>query len=187
MKEYALYKGEECLHIGTAKEIAQTKNIKVESVYYLNTPAYRRKLERRKFPRDAMILVELGKVEEGGEEEMIKTCNNCYYFKDNYCSILKGRIDGCWADEEEALKRAKAIKDYASMEMFQEDAKVHKKSVKEKLDESFKNLYDKGMNDLEIAKKLGVSEASTRDYRYKMDLPAHKKRRTAGTGAAKAK
>ena len=118
---------------------------------------------------------------------MIKTCNTCYYYRNNYCSIMRALVKGCWADEEESIKRAKAIKDYANAEVLESGIRIYKKPVREKLDESFRNLYDKGMNDLEIAKKLGVSEASTRDYRYKMNLPAHKKRRTAGTGAAKAK
>lgn len=63
MKVYALYKGEECLHIGTAKEIAEAKSIKVESVYYMNTPAYKRRLAKRK-NRNSMELVELGEDEE---------------------------------------------------------------------------------------------------------------------------
>lgn len=59
MKEYALYKGEECLHIGTAMEIAQAKNIKVTSVRFMRTPAYQRRLNRRKNSKNAMILIEI--------------------------------------------------------------------------------------------------------------------------------
>ena len=64
MKEYALYKGEECLHIGTAKEIAQAKNIKVSSVYFMTTKTYKRRTARSK---NAMILIELDEeVDEDG-------------------------------------------------------------------------------------------------------------------------
>lgn len=65
MKEYALYKGEECLHIGTAKEIAQAKGIKVESVRFMRTPAYERRLNRRKNSKNAMILFELEEDDDG--------------------------------------------------------------------------------------------------------------------------
>ena len=34
MKEYALYKGEECLAIGTIKEIAKKMNVKERTIYF---------------------------------------------------------------------------------------------------------------------------------------------------------
>lgn len=59
-KEYALYQGEKLLAIGTAKEIAEQRGIKVDSVLYLGTPSY---LKRRKRTEGVMVLVKL-EVEE---------------------------------------------------------------------------------------------------------------------------
>ncbi|MSU01804.1 hypothetical protein [Tissierella pigra] len=39
MKEYALYKGEEILAMGTADEIAKELNIKIETVLWYRTPS----------------------------------------------------------------------------------------------------------------------------------------------------
>lgn len=43
MKEYAIYKGDKLVIIGTAKELAKKLNIKIESVYYMSSPANKRK------------------------------------------------------------------------------------------------------------------------------------------------
>lgn len=45
---YAMYKGEECLSIGTIYQIAKEFNIHVKSVQYYLTPSYKRKVQRRK-------------------------------------------------------------------------------------------------------------------------------------------
>lgn len=66
--EYALYKGEECLFIGTAKQIAAEKNVKVETIYYLSTPAYQRRLAKRKKSKNSMILIRLDEEDEDENE-----------------------------------------------------------------------------------------------------------------------
>lgn len=43
MNEYALYKGDTLLAIGTMKEIAETLKIKVRSVMYYKTPSYKKR------------------------------------------------------------------------------------------------------------------------------------------------
>lgn len=43
MKEYALYKGEELLAMGTKREIAEQLGISVNSVSYYGTPVYARR------------------------------------------------------------------------------------------------------------------------------------------------
>ena len=48
LKEYALYKGEEILAIGTIEEIAKKMNIKKETVKYYQTPVYKKRLINRK-------------------------------------------------------------------------------------------------------------------------------------------
>ena len=43
MKEYALYKGEECLAIGTLKEIAEKMKVKVETIKFYMRPTYKKR------------------------------------------------------------------------------------------------------------------------------------------------
>ena len=45
-KEYALYKGEECLAVGTIEEIAKQQNVKVETIMFYHSPASK-KLEKK--------------------------------------------------------------------------------------------------------------------------------------------
>lgn len=40
MKEYALYKGDTLLAVGTVKEIAYMLKIKVDTVYFYGTPTW---------------------------------------------------------------------------------------------------------------------------------------------------
>ena len=46
-REYAVYKGETLLCIGTAKEIAEELNIKPKTVQFLSTPAHLKRIESR--------------------------------------------------------------------------------------------------------------------------------------------
>ncbi|MFM0900601.1 hypothetical protein P7J55_10145 [Streptococcus suis] len=39
-KEYALYKGDELLAIGTAKELADKFGVKVSTIHFYKSPAY---------------------------------------------------------------------------------------------------------------------------------------------------
>ncbi len=47
-KEYALYKGEEILAIGTIPEIAEEMKVKRETIAYYNTRAYQNRIKKRK-------------------------------------------------------------------------------------------------------------------------------------------
>jgi len=58
MKEYALYKGEECLAIGTIQEISEQLGITYKSVMFYKTETYRKRLANRK-SRNARELVEI--------------------------------------------------------------------------------------------------------------------------------
>ena len=42
-KEYALYKGEELLGMGTIRELAKKFNVKITTLYYYRTPTYLRR------------------------------------------------------------------------------------------------------------------------------------------------
>lgn len=106
----------------------------------------------------------------------MQTCDTCYYSRGKKCAIMHSPIDGCWADETEARKRAQEIKAYASLGLIvQPSNRIYKKPVSEKLDEEFMKYYEKGMNDVQISIELGVSQTSVRDYRRSLELPAHKK------------
>lgn len=48
MKEYALYKGEEIISMGTIPEIAKELGVQKETISYYKTQAYQNRLRRRK-------------------------------------------------------------------------------------------------------------------------------------------
>lgn len=56
MKEYALYKGEKCLAIGTIKEIATQMNVKIKTIRFYKTPTYKK---RTKGSFKRLTLIEL--------------------------------------------------------------------------------------------------------------------------------
>ena len=67
-REYALYKGEEVLAIGTIADIAKETGVKKQTVSYYKTQAYQNRLERRNaLNGNVRILVSL----EGEDEEEI--------------------------------------------------------------------------------------------------------------------
>ena len=115
---------------------------------------------------------------------MQKTCETCYYGRGKKCRIMHSPIEGCWADEAEARKRAAEIKNYMSGGVDVIPAnRVYKRPVKEKLDKDFIRLYKNNMNDPQIAKELRVSAQSVRNYRLKRGLSAHKKCRSTAKEA----
>lgn len=59
MKEYAVYKGEELLCMGTAKECAAKLNVKPSSIRWLTYPAAKKRLSKRKNPARCTVCVEL--------------------------------------------------------------------------------------------------------------------------------
>lgn len=56
-KEYALYKGEELLHIGTIAEIAEKEEVKRDTIKFYGTPTYRRRINKRKNARNYRTVV----------------------------------------------------------------------------------------------------------------------------------
>lgn len=48
MKEYAVYKGDDLLCMGTVQECAENLGVKTETIRYYLTPAYQRRLAKRK-------------------------------------------------------------------------------------------------------------------------------------------
>lgn len=63
-KEYAVYKGDNLIAMGTRQEIADELNVKLETVTYWGTPTNIKRIAARKSTRNAKVLVKLGKPEE---------------------------------------------------------------------------------------------------------------------------
>lgn len=62
--EYALYKGEQLLYIGTIKEIAEQKGVLPKSLHFYKTPSYKKRLANRKRTKNYITLVKLEDDEE---------------------------------------------------------------------------------------------------------------------------
>ena len=56
MKEYAVYKGEECLAIGNIYQLAQKLNVKVKTIQFYTTPTYKKRCKKSK---NRKVLVEV--------------------------------------------------------------------------------------------------------------------------------
>lgn len=63
--DYAVYKGDEFICLGTAKECAAYLGVKPESIQYLTTPTYKKRLEKR-WTRDPLIAF---KIEDESEDD----------------------------------------------------------------------------------------------------------------------
>ena len=63
MKEYALYKGDEILQIGTIQEIAKEQKVKEKTVKFYKTRAYEKRIQKRK-NISSRILIEIESEEE---------------------------------------------------------------------------------------------------------------------------
>lgn len=55
-KEYAMYKGEECLAIGTIKEIADKMKVKEETIRFYTMPTYKKRVKAGKNRRELITL-----------------------------------------------------------------------------------------------------------------------------------
>lgn len=59
MTEYAMYKGEDLLHIGTLDEIAKERGVLERTIYFYTTNAYQNKLSKRKNARNYITVTKL--------------------------------------------------------------------------------------------------------------------------------
>lgn len=60
-KDYSIYKGDEFLFVGTAYECADYLGVKVETIYFMSTPTYRK---RREGSQNALMTYQLDNHEE---------------------------------------------------------------------------------------------------------------------------
>ena len=64
-KYFALYKGDEFIDLGTAKELAKKYNLKPETIRHLSTPSHRRRIEKtKKAVSNALISVKIDDEED---------------------------------------------------------------------------------------------------------------------------
>jgi len=59
MREYAVYKGENIIAMGTAKECAEKLGVKTETIMFYTYPTYQRRLAKRKTTDNCIIVVAL--------------------------------------------------------------------------------------------------------------------------------
>ncbi|MNW40414.1 hypothetical protein D3C74_175280 [compost metagenome] len=57
--EFAIYKGEELLVMGTAEECAEKLKVSKEYIYWLTMPTAKRRLAKRKHPEKCTVGVRL--------------------------------------------------------------------------------------------------------------------------------
>lgn len=62
--DYALYKGDKLISIGTIHEIAKELGVQYATIKYLTTEAYKRKLSKRKNPKNYRVLVPIDEDED---------------------------------------------------------------------------------------------------------------------------
>ena len=56
LNKYALYKGEECLAIGTILQIAHKMGVKYRTIYFYTMPTYKRRCKKGKNRRELIKL-----------------------------------------------------------------------------------------------------------------------------------
>lgn len=62
-QEYAVYKGDDLIVMGTAKECAAHMGIKLASFQHLRTPSYKKRVAAGKNPHKYIAVERLGEVE----------------------------------------------------------------------------------------------------------------------------
>lgn len=61
---YALYKGDELIADGTMREIADKTSKTFNHIYFMSSPAYQRRIEKRRVKRGMTNSLELIEIEE---------------------------------------------------------------------------------------------------------------------------
>lgn len=59
MEEYALYRGDDLLYIGTVEELAKAHGVKKRTIIQYRTPSYEGVVAKRKNPDKCITLVSL--------------------------------------------------------------------------------------------------------------------------------
>ncbi|MFS1511722.1 hypothetical protein VQL36_04695 [Chengkuizengella sp. SCS-71B] len=59
LQEYAVYRGDELVCIGTKEECAKKLNVQPKYIYWLTTPTAKRQLAKRKHPEKCTVALRL--------------------------------------------------------------------------------------------------------------------------------
>lgn len=59
MKEYAVYKGEDILCIGTIKECSEFMNVLPDTIRFYMTPTYKKRVSKRKKAKNYITVIKL--------------------------------------------------------------------------------------------------------------------------------
>lgn len=100
----------------------------------------------------------------------MSVCDGCGYDLGDACQVLTNKqIESCFAKagKKEVQKREKDIQEYKKK---YDELIFPKKTVREKLDERFLELYKRGCNDRHIADVLKISNSSVGQYRNGLGL-----------------
>lgn len=62
MNEYAVYKGDKFLTIGTAEELSKELGVKQETIRFYATPSYHKRVAISKNPSNRVIVIKLGRI-----------------------------------------------------------------------------------------------------------------------------
>jgi hypothetical protein len=57
--EYAVYKGDEFICLGTARECATYLDVKISTIRYLSSPAYSKRIEERQESKNPLIAIKV--------------------------------------------------------------------------------------------------------------------------------
>lgn len=58
-KLFALYKGDEFIDFGTARELAERYNYKINTIYWLSTPSNLKRIRERKHTYNALYAIKM--------------------------------------------------------------------------------------------------------------------------------
>ena len=57
--EYAVYRGDEFICLGTARECAAYLDVKISTIRFLSSPAHLKRIEKRKGSEDSLIAIKV--------------------------------------------------------------------------------------------------------------------------------
>ena len=78
--EYALYRGDEFLDIGTIKELSKRYNISVKTLRWYSTPCYKNKIKNKNKSDIDIIMAECPSdygIKNNKDNEGYKDCSSC--------------------------------------------------------------------------------------------------------------
>ena len=82
--QYALYKGEKLVEIGTKRELAELLKVRVETIAFYTTPTHRKRLAQQKRYREKKKLIKENEKLKKKIENALNKINNMFEVGDEY-------------------------------------------------------------------------------------------------------